>query len=132
MRIGRLLASQARLAPMRLAGCSQCVTCGRSPRFASIPDVVPFHLRDLREDGEDQLAGPFGDESQPEHVDNDALADQPSNARLDVDCVTAEPIDRIDRRRATNGASCRTPRALIIAANSLAYAGSAETCPSLP
>jgi hypothetical protein len=97
VQLGR--AAEACLAAMRTpGGCERRFRQGTAGSGA-LRDCVAFYLRDLCQYGDDQFTNTAGDPAQTTDFDGHTHTDELAYHVLDIQCVTAKPIDRVNMQR---------------------------------
>lgn len=95
--VGRFGTPQACLSAMSAASSSNRYASRLPSRLAPLPNAFPFHIGDLRQDGDDQLSHASAiDLAQQAHIDRDAQIDKTPNGPLYVECVTSKSVERIN------------------------------------
>ncbi len=92
-RIGGLRSTKACFAVMGLAcGREGCPRCGATT-IAAFDDAPPLHVRYLRQNSDDNLADTSTNGTKAVNMNRDAHVDQSADGRLDIERITAEPIN---------------------------------------
>ncbi|MDR3461709.1 MAG: hypothetical protein P4L76_05265 [Beijerinckiaceae bacterium] len=69
---------------------------GLTARLRSFDDLAAFHVGNLSENGEDDLASSATDGTDAVDVDHDSGTDETTNRALNVECITTKAIDGVD------------------------------------
>ena len=92
--------AEAFLPPVRPACGLQSGPSGGAASLRPLLDPLALHVRDLGQNGEDQLPDAAATNgAEPVNVHGNALVDKEANGGLNVQCVPAEAVNRIDMNR---------------------------------
>ncbi len=84
---------QTGLAPVRTTGGSERLFRDVQPGPGTGADGLALHFRDLRQHREDQEPRARRDRTEPAHHDLDALVHERADRHLDIQRITAQPVD---------------------------------------